>query len=189
LEFASFASAPFAMPMCGVSSKQLATANCARASNVPLPQPIIAAAHPIVNRKIDISISPRSIARHYYGRYHLGFPYSYHALMVPVHGTVDCGFGHAASFSRAFVHSTDFAGYVSLCEVHLAWPESNQHSLRNSILSRARLPVPPQGPSGHDLVRPVAKPAERLGREVLRKIQQFNLFMRQLQSGIFMRGR
>ena len=28
------------------------------------------------------------------------------------------------------------------------WPESNQHSLRNSILSRARLPVPPQGPSG-----------------------------------------
>src|SRR5258708_9084823 len=26
------------------------------------------------------------------------------------------------------------------------WPESNQHSLRNSILSRARLPVPPQGP-------------------------------------------
>ena len=29
------------------------------------------------------------------------------------------------------------------------WPESNQHSLRNSILSRARLPIPPQGPS-HD---------------------------------------
>jgi hypothetical protein len=28
------------------------------------------------------------------------------------------------------------------------WPESNQHSLRNSILSRARLPVPPQGHSG-----------------------------------------
>jgi site-specific DNA recombinase len=27
------------------------------------------------------------------------------------------------------------------------WPESNQHSLRNSILSRARLPIPPQGPS------------------------------------------
>ena len=27
------------------------------------------------------------------------------------------------------------------------WPESNQHSLRNSILSRARLPVPPQGQS------------------------------------------
>ena len=27
------------------------------------------------------------------------------------------------------------------------WPESNQHSLRNSILSRARLPVPPQGPA------------------------------------------
>jgi hypothetical protein len=29
------------------------------------------------------------------------------------------------------------------------WPESNQHSLRNSILSRARLPVPPQGHSHH----------------------------------------
>jgi hypothetical protein len=27
------------------------------------------------------------------------------------------------------------------------WPESNQHSLRNSILSRARLPIPPQGRS------------------------------------------
>ena len=25
------------------------------------------------------------------------------------------------------------------------WPESNGHSLRNSILSRARLPIPPQG--------------------------------------------
>ena len=25
------------------------------------------------------------------------------------------------------------------------WPGSNQHSLRNSILSRARLPIPPQG--------------------------------------------
>jgi hypothetical protein len=33
--------------------------------------------------------------------------------------------------------------FVSWCP----WPESNQHSLRNSILSRARLPVPPQGPS------------------------------------------
>lgn len=28
------------------------------------------------------------------------------------------------------------------------WPESNQHSLRNSILSRARLPIPPQGQCG-----------------------------------------
>jgi hypothetical protein len=28
------------------------------------------------------------------------------------------------------------------------WPESNQHSLRNSILSRARLPIPPQGHPG-----------------------------------------
>ena len=34
------------------------------------------------------------------------------------------------------------------------WPESNQHSLRNSILSRARLPVPPQGLS-------VAQPERR----------------------------
>ena len=32
-------------------------------------------------------------------------------------------------------------------EAWCPWPESNQHSLRNSILSRARLPVPPQGPS------------------------------------------
>jgi hypothetical protein len=44
------------------------------------------------------------------------------------------------------------------------WPESNQHSLRNSILSRARLPVPPQGPSGHRLEAAVAKPAEYSGR-------------------------
>ncbi len=28
------------------------------------------------------------------------------------------------------------------------WPGSNQHSLRNSILSRARLPIPPQGHRG-----------------------------------------
>ena len=44
-------------------------------------------------------------------------------------------------------------------EAWCPWPESNQHSLRNSILSRARLPVPPQGPS----VGPeagVAKPAD-----------------------------
>src|SRR5262249_32623727 len=32
-------------------------------------------------------------------------------------------------------------------EAWCPWPESNQHSLRNSILSRARLPVPPQGHS------------------------------------------
>jgi hypothetical protein len=37
------------------------------------------------------------------------------------------------------------------------WPESNQHSLRNSILSRARLPVPPQGPFGHKPKGPVAR--------------------------------
>src|ERR1700726_1381706 len=45
------------------------------------------------------------------------------------------------------------------------WPESNQHSLRNSILSRARLPIPPQGPS--DARRSeVAKPAEDSGRSL-----------------------
>ena len=38
------------------------------------------------------------------------------------------------------------------------WPESNQHSLRNSILSSARLPIPPQG-----LVATSA--ARRRGRE------------------------
>lgn len=27
------------------------------------------------------------------------------------------------------------------------WPDSNQHSLRKPILSRSRLPVPPQGPT------------------------------------------
>lgn len=47
------------------------------------------------------------------------------------------------------------------------WPESNQHSLRNSILSRARLPIPPQGlsdisPQGEE----VAKPAEYSGQGV-----------------------
>src|SRR6478752_5077350 len=26
------------------------------------------------------------------------------------------------------------------------WPDSNQHAFRHSILSRARLPIPPQGP-------------------------------------------
>src|SRR5258707_6253564 len=44
------------------------------------------------------------------------------------------------------------------------WPESNQHSLRNSILSRARLPVPPQGPSDLGLGAAVAKPAEYSGQ-------------------------
>jgi hypothetical protein len=36
---------------------------------------------------------------------------------------------------------------VAAGEAWCPWPESNQHSLRNSILSRARLPVPPQGHS------------------------------------------
>jgi hypothetical protein len=45
------------------------------------------------------------------------------------------------------------------------WPESNQHSLRNSILSRARLPVPPQGHFTTPAKRAgAAKPAEYSGR-------------------------
>src|SRR3954447_3220597 len=44
------------------------------------------------------------------------------------------------------------------------WPESNQHSLRNSILSRARLPVPPQGPSVAGQMPGAAKRAEYSGR-------------------------
>ena len=44
------------------------------------------------------------------------------------------------------------------------WPESNQHSLRNSILSRARLPVPPQGPSFAGRRAGAAKRAEYSGQ-------------------------
>jgi hypothetical protein len=44
------------------------------------------------------------------------------------------------------------------------WPESNQHSLRNSILSRARLPIPPQGLSDIGRKADAAKPAEYSGR-------------------------
>ena len=45
------------------------------------------------------------------------------------------------------------------------WPESNQHSLRNSILSRARLPIPPQGLFAASAERrEVAKPAEYSGQ-------------------------
>src|SRR5882724_7790618 len=44
------------------------------------------------------------------------------------------------------------------------WPESNQHSLRNSILSRARLPIPPQGPSDISRQADVAKRAKYSGR-------------------------
>src|ERR1700749_597934 len=44
------------------------------------------------------------------------------------------------------------------------WPESNQHSLRNSILSRARLPVPPQG---HSRVLVAGRPlGRRSGRNI-----------------------
>src|ERR1700694_5620342 len=46
------------------------------------------------------------------------------------------------------------------------WPESNQHSLRNSILSRARLPIPPQGPIAISRKAEVAKPAEYSGRRL-----------------------
>ena len=44
------------------------------------------------------------------------------------------------------------------------WPESNQHSLRNSILSRARLPIPPQGHFALSGKAEVAKPAEYSAR-------------------------
>jgi hypothetical protein len=44
------------------------------------------------------------------------------------------------------------------------WPESNQHSLRNSILSRARLPIPPQGHFTFSGKAEVAKRAEYSGR-------------------------
>lgn len=44
------------------------------------------------------------------------------------------------------------------------WPESNQHSLRNSILSRARLPVPPQGPSTGTGQK---RPPQRSGRTII----------------------
>ena len=44
------------------------------------------------------------------------------------------------------------------------WPESNQHSLRNSILSRARLPIPPQGLFAVGRKAEVAKPAEYSGQ-------------------------
>jgi hypothetical protein len=47
------------------------------------------------------------------------------------------------------------------------WPESNQHSLRNSILSRARLPIPPQGLFATPAEkREVAKPAEYSGQRL-----------------------
>ena len=44
------------------------------------------------------------------------------------------------------------------------WPESNQHSLRNSILSRARLPVPPQGPRVGEKPLAAARIIAREGR-------------------------
>jgi hypothetical protein len=51
-------------------------------------------------------------------------------------------------------------------EAWCPWPESNQHSLRNSILSRARLPIPPQGPSDARHRAGIAKRAEYSGRRL-----------------------
>jgi hypothetical protein len=42
-------------------------------------------------------------------------------------------------------------------EAWCPWPESNQHSLRNSILSRARLPIPPQGLFATNAERPTSR--------------------------------
>ncbi len=58
-----------------------------------------------------------------------------------------CG---SAYFSRVSEHCADGCGRLRNGPEQpgwCPWPESNQHSLRNSILSRARLPVPPQGHS------------------------------------------
>lgn len=68
------------------------------------------------------------------------------------------------------------------------WPESNQHSLRNSILSRARLPVPPQGHSRW------SRPKRGRGREARRTITggpsrstRADVIVPRLDSGIFAR--
>ena len=68
------------------------------------------------------------------------------------------------------------------------WPESNQHSLRNSILSRARLPVPPQGHSRR------SRPRRARGREARRTIAggpsrstRADVIVLRLDSGIFTR--
>ena len=73
----------------------------------------------------------------------------------------------SAYFSRVSEHCADGCGRFGTglnSVVWCPWPESNQHSLRNSILSRARLPIPPQGHFALSGKAEVAKPAEYSGR-------------------------
>ena len=51
------------------------------------------------------------------------------------------------SFYESFQRVSDDFGLLWKA-IWCPWPGSNQHSLRNSILSRARLPIPPQGHAG-----------------------------------------